>query len=172
SYSKQMITIGNQALVFLQSTFVGDIYPFGGRLTSDIANCARNELFDFITFLHPRRSGGSLYTNLRTLLHFNTRDFFNLLTMAFNDDEFLNAIDIQKRRSFFDILLRVMVDDISFSSNQIGILFTFLARQLSKSDQEHIFMQGILFEQVMINIREDFLRLFYNLSLCDFDACS
>ncbi|CAF0865872.1 unnamed protein product [Didymodactylos carnosus] len=149
TYSEKIITIGNQGLVFLQSTFVGDIYPYGGRLTPDVANYARNELFDLISFLHPRQTGGLLYTNLRTLLHFNTRDFFNLLTMAFNDEDFLHAIDILKRRAFFDILLRVMVDDISFTSNQIGMLFAFLARQLSKPKQQHIFVQGMLFEQVI-----------------------
>ncbi|CAF0800337.1 unnamed protein product, partial [Adineta ricciae] len=34
-YSSKMIAIGNQALVFIQTTLVGDIYPYGGRLSSD-----------------------------------------------------------------------------------------------------------------------------------------
>lgn len=143
-----MTLIGNQALVFIQSTLVGDIYPFGGRLSSDLAYFGRNEIVDFLSYLHPRRTGGLLYTNLRILLHFNTRDFFNLLTMAFDNEEFLHDVDILKRRAFCDILLRVMVDDVQFSSHQISILFNFLSRQLAKAGQQHIFVQGMLFEQV------------------------
>jgi len=143
-----MILIGNQALVFIQTILVGDIYPFGGRLSSDLAHFARNQIVDFLSYLHPRHTGGLLYTNLRTLLHFNTRDFFNLLTMAFDNEEFLHDVDTVKRRAFCDILLRVMVDDVQFSSHQISILFNFLSRQLAKAGQQHIFVQGMLFEQV------------------------
>ncbi|CAF3090658.1 unnamed protein product [Rotaria socialis] len=147
-YSAKMTLIGNQALVFIQTTLVGEIYPFGGRLSSDLAQFGRNEIVDFLSFLHPRRTGGLLYSNLRALLHFNTRDFFNLLTMAFDNEEFLNDVDTIKRRAFCDILLRVMVDDVQFSSHQISILFNFLSRQLAKTGQQHIFVQGMLFEQV------------------------
>lgn len=143
-----MTLIGNQALVFIQSTLVGDVYPFGGRLSPDLAHFGRNEIVDFLSYLHPRRTGGLLYTNLRILLHFNTRDFFNLLTMAFDNEEFLQDVEIIKRRAFCDILLRVMVDDVQFSSHQISILFNFLARQLAKAGQQHVFVQGMLFEQV------------------------
>jgi hypothetical protein len=153
-----MTLIGNQALVFIQTTLVGDIYPFGGRLSSDLSFFGRNEIVDFLSYLHPRRTGGLLYTNLRILLHFNTRDFFNLLTMAFDNEEFLQDVDTLKRRSFCDILLRVMVDDIQFSSNQISILFNFLSRQLAKAGQQHIFVQGMLFEQV---------NKFYSDNKCD-----
>ncbi|CAF1690174.1 unnamed protein product, partial [Adineta ricciae] len=142
-----MIAIGNQALVFIQTTLVGDIYPYGGRLSSDLANFGRNQIIDFLSYLHPRQTGGLLYTNLRTFLHFNTRDFFNLLTMAFDNEDFLHDVHTSKRRAFCDILLRVMVDDVQFSSNQISILFNFLSRQLAKAGQQHIFVQGMLFEQ-------------------------
>lgn len=143
-----MTAIGNQALVFLQTTFVGEVYPFGGRLSADVAHFARNQIIEFLSYLHPRRTGGLLYTNLRSFLHFNTRDFFNLLTMAFDNSEFLDDVDTSKRRAFCDILLRVMVDDVQFSSHQISILFNFLSRQLAKAGQQHIFVQGMLFEQV------------------------
>ncbi|CAF3578806.1 unnamed protein product [Rotaria sordida] len=149
-FSTKMTVIGNQALVFIQTTLVGEIYPFGGRLSSEMAHFGRNQIVDFLSYLHPRRTGGLLYNNLRALLHFNTRDFFNLLTMAFDNDEFLNDIDIIKRRAFCDILLRVMVDDVQFSSHQISILFNFLSRQLAKAGQQHIFVQGMLFEQMTI----------------------
>lgn len=145
-----MTLIGNQALVFIQTTLVGDVYPYGGRLPPELALFGRNEIVDFLSYLHPRRTGGLLYTNLRTLLHFNTRDFFNLLTMAFDNEEFLHDVDVLKRRAFCDILLRVMVDDVQFSSHQISILFSFLSRQLAKTGQQHIFVQGMLFEQVSI----------------------
>lgn len=147
-YSEKMIEIGNHALVFIQCTLSGDAFPFGARLSADMAFYGRNEIVEFLSYLHPRLSGGLLYTNLRTLLHFNTQDFFNLLTMAFDNEGFLRDVDILKRRSFCDILLRVMVDDVHFSSHEISILFRFLSRQLAKQGQQHIFVQGMLFEQV------------------------
>jgi len=151
-YSPKMMLIGNQALVFIQTTFVGDVYPFGGRLSPELVYFGRNEIVEFLSYLHPRRTGGLLYTNLRVLLHFNTQDFFNLLTMAFDNEEFLHDVDILKRRAFCDILLRVMVDDVHFSSHQISVLFQFLSRQLAKVGQQHIFVQGMLFEQVFVRV--------------------
>lgn len=158
-FSEKLTLAGNQALVFIQSTFSGDVYPFGGRLSKDLAYYGRNELMNFLSHLHPRHPGGLLYTNLRTLLHFNTRDFFNLLTMAFDNDEFLQDVEVIKRRAFCDILLRVMVDDVQFSSHQISILFNFLSRQLAKEGQQHVFVQGMLFEQVKLNRIETWLRV-------------
>ncbi|CAF1434336.1 unnamed protein product [Rotaria sordida] len=149
SYSTKMTLIGNQALVFIQTILVGDMYSFSGRLSYDMVHFRRNEIVDFLSYLHLRRTGGLLYNNLRILLYFNTQNFFNLLTMAFHNEEFLYDIDTLTRRIFCDILLRVMVGDVQFSSHQISILFNCLSRQLAKSGQQHIFVQGMLFEQVI-----------------------
>ncbi|KAI0230926.1 hypothetical protein LSAT2_018721 [Lamellibrachia satsuma] len=53
-----------------------------------------------------------------------------------------------KRQRVVDILLQIMVDSIGFTPTQIGILFTFLARQMATPDNT-IIVNRSLFEQVL-----------------------
>ncbi|GAA6093634.1 vacuolar protein sorting-associated protein 8 homolog isoform X4 [Tachysurus ichikawai] len=107
------------------------------------------EVFEFLIRLHTLEAvkEEEVYPYIRTLLHFDTREFLNVLALTFED--FKNdkqALEYQQR--IVDILLKVMVDNSDFTPSQVGCLFTFLARQLAKPDNT-LFVNRKLFDQVL-----------------------
>uniref|UniRef100_A0A4W5K385 VPS8 subunit of CORVET complex n=1 Tax=Hucho hucho TaxID=62062 RepID=A0A4W5K385_9TELE len=106
-------------------------------------------VFEFLIRLHSAEAGQEeeLYPYIRTLLHFDTPEFLNVLALTFED--FKNdkqALEYQQR--IVDILLKVMVENSDFTPSQVGCLFTFLARQLAKPDNT-LFVNRKLFDQVL-----------------------
>ncbi|KAF4020926.1 hypothetical protein G4228_012860 [Cervus hanglu yarkandensis] len=107
------------------------------------------EVFEFLIRLHSTEAPPEeeIYPYIRTLLHFDTREFLNVLALTFED--FKNdkqAVEYQQR--IVDILLKVMVENSDFTPSQVGCLFTFLARQLAKPDNT-LFVNRTLFDQVL-----------------------
>ncbi|TNN63967.1 Vacuolar protein sorting-associated protein 8 [Liparis tanakae] len=122
------------------------IYVFNSGMNDYITPM---EVFEFLIRLHSADSleEEEVFPFIRTLLHFDTREFLNVLAMTFED--FKNdkqALEYQQR--IVDILLQVMVDNPDFTPSQVGGLFTFLARQLAKPDNT-LFVNRKLFDQVL-----------------------
>uniref|UniRef100_A0A8C3AIK4 Vacuolar protein sorting-associated protein 8 homolog n=1 Tax=Cyclopterus lumpus TaxID=8103 RepID=A0A8C3AIK4_CYCLU len=142
------VVMGNKLLVYISCCLAGRAYPLGD-IPEDLVVQVKNQVFEFLIRLH---SGDSLeeeevFPFIRTLLHFDTREFLNVLAMTFED--FKNdkqALEYQQR--LVDILLQVMVDNPDFTPSQVGGLFTFLARQLAKPDNT-LFVNRKLFDQVL-----------------------
>ncbi|XP_035269674.1 vacuolar protein sorting-associated protein 8 homolog isoform X2 [Anguilla anguilla] len=87
------------------------------------------------------------YPFIRTLLQYNTREFLNVLALAFEDlEQDEQAIEFHQR--MIDILLQVMLESTDFSPSQIGSLFTFLACQLAKAEN-NLFVNHQLFHQAL-----------------------
>uniref|UniRef100_A0A673AWD4 Vacuolar protein sorting-associated protein 8 homolog n=1 Tax=Sphaeramia orbicularis TaxID=375764 RepID=A0A673AWD4_9TELE len=126
----------------------GRAYPLGD-IPEDLVVQVKNQVFEFLIRLHSVDSSEeeAVFPFIRTLLHFDTREFLNVLAMTFED--FKNdkqALEYQQR--IVDILLQVMVDNPDFTPSQVGGLFTFLARQLAKPDNT-LFVNRKLFDQVL-----------------------
>uniref|UniRef100_A0A8C5ERG8 RING-type domain-containing protein n=1 Tax=Gouania willdenowi TaxID=441366 RepID=A0A8C5ERG8_GOUWI len=126
----------------------GRAYPLGD-IPEDLVVQVKNQVFEFLIRLHSAESSEDeqLFPFIHTLLHFDTREFLNVLAMTFED--FKNdkqALEYQQR--IVDILLQVMVDNPDFTPSQVGGLFTFLARQLAKPDNT-LFVNRKLFDQVL-----------------------
>ncbi|OXB65294.1 hypothetical protein ASZ78_001601 [Callipepla squamata] len=107
------------------------------------------QIFEFLIRLHSTEGSvdEEVYPHIRTLLHFDTREFLNVLALTFED--FKNdkqAVEYQQR--IVDILLKVMVENSDFTPSQVGCLFTFLARQLAKPNNT-LFVNRTLFDQVL-----------------------
>ncbi|KAK3739480.1 hypothetical protein QZH41_007841, partial [Actinostola sp. cb2023] len=92
------------------------------------------------------------YPYLRILLEFDTQEFLNVLSMAFEEKEFDNDFrgpdNTSGRQYIVNILLQLMVQNTGFSPTQVGSLFTFLARQMAKHENT-IHVNKVLFEQVL-----------------------
>uniref|UniRef100_A0A3P9JC24 VPS8 subunit of CORVET complex n=1 Tax=Oryzias latipes TaxID=8090 RepID=A0A3P9JC24_ORYLA len=141
------VVMGNKLLVYISCCLAGRAYPLGD-IPADLVVQVKNQVFDFLIRLHSNDSseGEDVFPFIRTLLHFDTREFLNVLSMTFED--FKNdkqALEYQQR--IVDILLQVMVDNQDFTPSQVGGLFTFLARQLVKPDNT-LFVNRKLFDQV------------------------
>lgn len=75
-------------------------------------------MLNCVTALHTSQPANTepAYPHLRTLLGFDTREFFNVLSLAFDD-----AADMtpDKKQRIVDILLLLMVDGVGFSPAQV-----------------------------------------------------
>ena len=71
-----------------------------------------------ITSLHTSQPDTTepAYPHLRTLLRFDTREFFNVLSLAFD-----GAVNVtrEKKQRIVDILLLLMVDGVGFTPAQV-----------------------------------------------------
>ncbi|EGV95896.1 Vacuolar protein sorting-associated protein 8-like [Cricetulus griseus] len=141
--------------LFSSCCLAGRAYPLGD-IPEDLVPLVKNQVFEFLIRLHSVEASSEeeVYPYVRTLLHFDTREFLNVLALTFED--FKNdkqAVEYQQR--IVDILLKasiqrlhVMVENSDFTPSQVGCLFTFLARQLAKPDNT-LFVNRTLFDQVL-----------------------
>uniref|UniRef100_A0A8C0XA07 RING-type domain-containing protein n=1 Tax=Castor canadensis TaxID=51338 RepID=A0A8C0XA07_CASCN len=142
-------TLTDLASLFSSSCcLAGRAYPLGD-IPEDLVPLVKNQVFEFLIRLHSTEASPEeeIYPYVRTLLHFDTREFLNVLALTFED--FKNdkqAVEYQQR--IVDILLKVMVENSDFTPSQVGCLFTFLARQLAKPDNT-LFVNRTLFDQVL-----------------------
>ncbi|KAM3606154.1 uncharacterized protein V6R79_011623 [Siganus canaliculatus] len=148
SLTDEEVVMGNKLLVYISCCLAGRAYPLGD-IPEDLVVQVKNQVFEFLIRLHSAdlSEEEEVFPFIRTLLHFDTREFLNVLAMTFED--FKNdkqALEYQQR--IVDILLQVMVDNPDFTPSQVGGLFTFLARQLAKPDNT-LFVNRKLFDQVL-----------------------
>ncbi|XP_068584497.1 vacuolar protein sorting-associated protein 8 homolog isoform X2 [Cebidichthys violaceus] len=148
SLKDEEVVMGNKLLVYISCCLAGRAYPLGD-IPEDLVVQVKYQVFEFLIRLHSADSleEEEVFPIIRTLLHFDTREFLNVLAMTFED--FKNdkqALEYQQR--IVDILLQVMVDNPDFTPSQVGGLFTFLARQLAKPDNT-LFVNRKLFDQVL-----------------------
>uniref|UniRef100_A0A8C9ADV3 Vacuolar protein sorting-associated protein 8 homolog n=1 Tax=Prolemur simus TaxID=1328070 RepID=A0A8C9ADV3_PROSS len=113
----------------------GRAYPLGD-IPEDLVPLVKNQVFEFLIRLHSAEASPEeeIYPYVRTLLHFDTREFLNVLALTFED--------------FKNDKQAVMVENSDFTPSQVGCLFTFLARQLAKPDNT-LFVNRTLFDQVL-----------------------
>ncbi|XP_036401275.1 LOW QUALITY PROTEIN: vacuolar protein sorting-associated protein 8 homolog [Megalops cyprinoides] len=148
SLTDEQVVMGNKLLVYISCSLAGRAYPLGD-IPEDLVPLVKNQVFEFLIRLHSMEASQEeeVYPHIRTLLHFDTREFLNVLALTFED--FKNdkqALEYQQR--IVDILLTVMVENSDFTPSQVGCLFTFLARQLAKPDNT-LFVNRKLFDQVL-----------------------
>ncbi|CAN7990373.1 unnamed protein product [Ixodes hexagonus] len=140
--------LGNKLLVYVSCCLAGRGYPHGDidplRVTS-----VKTEVFQCVTALHGADANDdSIFPYLKALLHFSTREFLNVLALAFEEEEFTTESGLAQKQRVVDILLQIMVQSEGFSPTEVGALFTFLARQLARPDNTLI-VNRLLFEQVL-----------------------
>ncbi|XP_050184016.1 vacuolar protein sorting-associated protein 8 homolog isoform X2 [Myiozetetes cayanensis] len=148
SLTDEQVIMGNKLLVYISCCLAGRAYPLGD-IPEDLVPLVKNQVFEFLIRLHSAEGSvdEEVYPYVRTLLHFDTREFLNVLALTFED--FKNdkqAVEYQQR--IVDILLKVMVENSDFTPSQVGCLFTFLARQLAKPNNT-LFVNRTLFDQVL-----------------------
>ncbi|XP_040336916.1 vacuolar protein sorting-associated protein 8 homolog isoform X3 [Herpailurus yagouaroundi] len=120
----EQVVMGNKLLVYISCCLAGRAYPLGD-IPEDLVPLVKNQVFEFLIRLHSAEASPEeeIYPYVRTLLHFDTREFLNVLAL-------------------------VMVENSDFTPSQVGCLFTFLARQLAKPDNT-LFVNRTLFDQVL-----------------------
>ncbi|OQR79338.1 vacuolar protein sorting-associated protein 8-like [Tropilaelaps mercedesae] len=162
------VEVGNKLIVYISCCLAGAAYPCG-VLSKTEARRAHQCIVQYLTTPVPSGSVRSPFYCLRTLLHFNAREFLNVLSLAFQDEQF-NAVEesventeapdsleatslatpAQDKQQIVDILLQLMVREEGFETHEMGALFTFLARQMAMQDTDMVIrVDKQLFEQVV-----------------------
>ena len=146
--------LGCTILVYLSCCLAGNQYPIG-KIDTDLAKEVKDDIFNSIIVKRSEDPDfNETYPHIRTLLVFDTREFLNVLSIAFEEQEFEPESEMvavgapSKRQKIVDVLLQVMVNDSSFSPSLVGALFTFIARQMAKHEGS-IHVNKLLFEQVL-----------------------
>ncbi|KAK2701820.1 vacuolar protein sorting-associated protein 8 homolog isoform X2 [Artemia franciscana] len=132
--TEKAIEVANIVLVYVSCCLNGQAFPYG-LMPDEKAHRVSHEVLLFLTSLHSKKSVDTekSYPYLRTLLRINTREFLNVLSMAFEESP-LKSSDVgqRQRQRIVDILIGIMVQsDGAFDSLQVGALFTFITRQLA-----------------------------------------
>ena len=104
-------------LVYISCCLAGHAYPSGHIADDDVVR-VKEDVLNCITALHTSQPSNTepAYPHLRTLLSFDTREFFNVLSLAFDDTADMTR---DKKQRIVDILLLLMVDGVGFSPAQV-----------------------------------------------------
>ncbi|XP_052128558.1 vacuolar protein sorting-associated protein 8 homolog [Frankliniella occidentalis] len=154
--SNQQITLGNKLLVYISCCLAGRGYPYGD-VPPDLVQTVKQRVFQCVTCQHSLNAKDTepVYPYLRVLLQFDTKEFLNVLALAFEEPEFTSELGLRRKQLVVDILLQLVVKEQGFSASQVGALLTFLARQLAQngpSDRLHVDIS--LFERVVDHLTE------------------
>ncbi|KAL1021743.1 hypothetical protein UPYG_G00017420 [Umbra pygmaea] len=79
----EQVVMGNKLLVYISCCLAGRAYPLGD-IPEDLVSQVKNQVFEFLIRLHSAEVGQEedLYPYIRTLLHFDTREFLNVLALV------------------------------------------------------------------------------------------
>ncbi|CAH1788234.1 unnamed protein product, partial [Owenia fusiformis] len=145
----EQIKLGNKLLVYISCCLAGRAYPLGD-IPEHLVSVVKEDVTKSITCLHTKNpdSDEPVYPHLKSLLQFDTREFLNVLALAFEEEEFNTEDGVNQRQRIVDILLQIMVESVGFTPSQIGMLFTFLARLMARHENK-IMVNRLLFEQVL-----------------------
>eukprot|EP00794_Sanderia_malayensis_P015740 gene15740-17326_t len=144
--------IGYKILVYISCCLAGKQYP-RGLIAEEMIPHVKHDVFECIVKRRAKDpvEGDPSFPYLHILLEFDTREFLNVMSIAFEEPEFEadgGSGLVSKRQRVVDILLQIMVTDVTFSPTQVGWLFTFIARQMAKFEKS-IRVNKLLFEQVL-----------------------
>eukprot|EP00092_Neocalanus_flemingeri_P016376 GFUD01017725.1.p1 GENE.GFUD01017725.1~~GFUD01017725.1.p1 ORF type:complete len:1407 (-),score=439.03 GFUD01017725.1:187-4407(-) len=156
------VKLGNKLLVYISQCLAGRAYPWGD-IPKDKVKQVKYDVYSTITLLRSRQISTESeeghatpppYPHLHTLLQFDTQGFLNVLSIAFEEEEFNTEVGQCQKQRLVDILLEVMVkEDSPFTASQVGYLATFLARQLAKGDKT-LGVSRDLFSRVLVMLTE------------------
>eukprot|EP01147_Barroeca_monosierra_P003329 gene3329-6013_t len=149
--------LGYKLLLYISFCLAGRAFP-RGDIPRDRVRRVRWEVYRFVLMQHGEQGESSSYPYLRSLLYFDTKEFLNVLSIAFDENDLhAQSTDtgpaLPSRQVVVETLLFVMVKDnkghrMLFSPEQVCHLFTFIARQVSKHDNV-ISVDRALFDQVL-----------------------
>ena len=110
---EKSVLLGNKLLVYISCCLAGRAYPMGD-IPEHLIGKVKDDIFHFL--VTPRRASkrgrspvdedddddADRYPYVRTFLLFDTREFLNVLTFAFEEPEFT----LPRRQAIVDILLK------------------------------------------------------------------
>lgn len=157
--AEQQVKLGNKLLVYVSCCLAGRAYPWGD-VPRDRLKQVKYDVYSTITCLHSRAGGQEeevAHPHLNTLLRFDTQGFLNVVSIAFEEEEFQSEVGQCQKQRLVDILLEVMLrEEGPFSPAQVGLLFTFLAGQLGRGEEgSKLVVSRHLFSKVLVVLTQE-----------------
>eukprot|EP00053_Salpingoeca_punica_P019812 m.202930 g.202930 ORF g.202930 m.202930 type:complete len:1369 (+) comp17729_c0_seq1:162-4268(+) len=155
--------LGNRLLLYIHHCLSGRAFP-RGDIPQRLVRRVKWEVYRHIIDRKGDREDNESFPYTRTLLMFDTKEFLNVLTLAFDEPDLPegDGPPLPSRQVVVDILLEIMVIQpakeggiSAFSPEQVGCLFTFLARQMARHEGL-IMVERRMFEQVLDNLSDPY----------------
>lgn len=188
------IVYGNKFLVYLCSCLCGHSYNGNDNpnaINETLIDSVRSKTFEYLISKHNSliesliefKSNGDSdevgvslneYPLLIILMNFNCVDFFNILSILFQDETFESVIGLDKKQQLIDILIDILINKRnnnikkSLANKQLNCFYIFLAKQLCNK-KNNIKIDSDVFKKVInylcyIDNHVDFVN-----NLIDFD---
>lgn len=102
-------TLGNNLLVYISSCLAGRSYP-SGEIEPTSVTSVKYDILRILTVTHSMNAEENQlpYPYLRLLLHFDTRETLNVLSLAFQEKEFGSDLGLSQRQRIINILVEIM----------------------------------------------------------------
>lgn len=160
--SEEAIRLGNKCLVYISCCLSGRGYPNGDIEESKCAT-VRSRVFQFLCSQHTINADESeeTYPYLRLFLDFNTKEFLNALSMAFQD----SYLSVQLLQRLVDILISITLHENSSKvCSCISLIFACVYRNAHEAENQNSKLRNSLIthhEFISLN----FYLIFYETSL-------
>lgn len=101
--------LGNTMLVYVSSCLAGYGYPKGTIPEKDIPR-VKHDILRCLEAIHSvnAKENELTYPYLRSLLLYNTRECFNLIELAFGENEFSGEMGLLQRKRLIEILIQIV----------------------------------------------------------------
>lgn len=102
--------LGNTILVYISSCLAGLAYPTG-KIHPTLVAKVKHDVFRCLTVIHSNcaKDNELPYPYLRKLLKYNTREFLNVIELAFSEPEFSGELGKIQRQRIINILLQIVL---------------------------------------------------------------
>ncbi|XP_052846623.1 vacuolar protein sorting-associated protein 8 homolog [Drosophila gunungcola] len=123
--------LGNCLLVYVSSCLAGRGYP-SGEIPVELVHQVKHDVLRCLTSQQSKENAGDElpYPYLRALLKFDTRETLNVISLAFQEQEFSNELGLSHRKRIINLLLEIMTPE-NATWAEIGCLLNFIAQQIS-----------------------------------------
>jgi hypothetical protein len=126
--------LGNTILVYVSSCLAGLGYPGGAIPEKDVPK-VKHEVLRCLETVHSIKGSEDepTYPYMRALLKYNTREFLNVVGLAFTEAEFSGEMGLLQRQRLIQILLQIVIPP-EFSASQIINLACFITRLVTSNN--------------------------------------
>eukprot|EP00042_Codosiga_hollandica_P055670 m.785312 g.785312 ORF g.785312 m.785312 type:complete len:1490 (-) comp59163_c0_seq2:1347-5816(-) len=145
--------IGDKLLTYVRFCLTGRAYP-SGKIPTELERQVQVEVYRFIIAREGDDPDDCPFIRPRAFVKYNTKAFLDVLALAFQVTDHLTHVPgVPTKQVVVDILQEVVLSREpcgrrSFSPEQVGCLFTFIARQMARFEGQ-ISVDKRMFEQVL-----------------------
>jgi hypothetical protein len=132
--------VGNAVMEYLKNCFNGRSFTNAFKIPADVVKKVKQDLITYIFQDRNQNLGGSKnYKYVETLIQFNASDFFEILSITFNDSGLSAPFDDQE-----DVSAKSNTESILNRQNITSILITIMNNQKWKREQVSHFYTFII----------------------------